>query len=108
MSRSAADATRFTSTTPHASAKPPLSFRPNIQSSSPTSKRTGPAGETPLEKVKRLRAAANAAREAQVTTVDRIILRGRVWADRLHRITTLGLIGLTGMNLNHFPIAKKD
>jgi len=108
MSRSAADATRFTSTTPHASAKPPLSFRPNIQSSSPTPKKSGPAGETPLEKVKRLRAAANAAREAQVTTVDRLILRGRVWADRLHRITTLGLIGLTGMNSTHSLDAQYD
>ncbi|KAG9248697.1 cytochrome oxidase c assembly-domain-containing protein [Calycina marina] len=95
MSRSAVDATRFTSTTPHASAKSPLSFRHNPHSSSQPPNKPGSIGETPLEKVKRLRAAANAAREAQVTTADKIIIRGRVWADRLHRITALGLIGLT-------------
>ncbi|KUJ20357.1 uncharacterized protein LY89DRAFT_578692 [Mollisia scopiformis] len=85
MPRSATDATRFTSTTPYASAKPP----PSAQKSK------GPVGETPQEKIRRLRAAADRARDAQVTTFDKIVIRGRVWADRAHRFTALSLIGAT-------------
>lgn len=94
MPRSATDATRFTSTTPHASAKfiPSASTRP-LKPMPP--KKAGPPGETPQEKVKRLRAAANAARDAQISTFDKVILRGRVWADRAHRFTALSLIGIT-------------
>lgn len=102
MARSASDATRFTSTTPHASSIPPSAA--NLQSSSSLQKQQklrksapGPVGETPLEKVKRLRAAADRARDAQVTTFDKVILRGRVIADFAHRATTLFLIGATGM-----------
>lgn len=91
MPRSATDATRFTSTIPHASTKSP-SFTRN---SSLPQKKPGPPGETPYEKVKRLRAAADAARDAQVTGWDKVIVRGRVWADRAHRFTALSLIGLT-------------
>lgn len=54
-------------------------------------------GETPKEKVTRLRAAHEAAKQAQVTRWDRIVVRGRVWADVAHRVTVLGLIGVTGM-----------
>ncbi|TVY16439.1 hypothetical protein LARI1_G005542 [Lachnellula arida] len=88
MPKSATDATRFTSTTPHASAKPPPS-RPQRKGT------PGPAGETPQEKVARLRAAADRARNAQVTTMDRLLVRGRVWADRAHKFTALSLIGAT-------------
>lgn len=102
MPRSATDATRFTSTTPHASAIPPSAA--NLQSSSSLQKQqqqrkagAGPVGETPLEKVKRLRAAADRARDAQISTFDKLIVRGRVWADFAHRATTLFLIGATGM-----------
>jgi hypothetical protein len=97
MPRSATDATRFTSTTPHASAKPPASNlnlpgRGNIPLRKP-----GPPGETPQEKVRRLRAAADRARDAQISTLDKVLVRGRVWADRAHRFTALSLIGATGM-----------
>jgi len=120
MSRSAADATRFTATSPHAYSKPPTrSSNPPIPpqqyppsfSSSPTmnntfnpsspSSRSGPSGpaETPHEKVARLRAARFAARDAQVSTWDRVVVRGRVWADVAHRVTVLGLIGFTGTSI---------
>ncbi|KAF8867073.1 hypothetical protein BDZ45DRAFT_682606 [Acephala macrosclerotiorum] len=96
MPRSATDATRFTSTTPYASAKPPPSAA-NLQSkrAPPPPKSKGPVGETPQEKIRRLRAAADRARDAQVSTFDKIVVRGRVWADRAHRFTALTLIGAT-------------
>lgn len=106
MPRSATDATRFTSTTPHAS-KPiskPTSAAHLPSRNTPPRKpagKTGAAapaaagGETPLEKVKRLRAAADRARDAQVSTFDKVLVRGRVWADRAHRFTALTLIGAT-------------
>ncbi|TVY34295.1 hypothetical protein LSUB1_G005874 [Lachnellula subtilissima] len=88
MTKSATDATRFTSTMPHASAKP--------SPSRPQKKGTpGPAGETPREKVARLRAAADRARNEQVTAIDRFLVRGRVWADRAHKITAVTLMGAT-------------
>ncbi|CAG8956009.1 hypothetical protein HYFRA_00008865 [Hymenoscyphus fraxineus] len=94
MPRSATDATRFTATTPHASTKPlPLGSKPPFNSQ-PTRK-PGPAGETPQEKVRRLRAAADRARDAQVSTFDKFLVRGRVWADRAHRFTALSLIFAT-------------
>ncbi len=92
MPRSAKDATRFTSTTPHATAKPQsvnLGSKPN----------GGIQGETSQEKIKRLRAAADRARNAQISTFDKVIIRGRIWADRAHRVTTLVLIGATGEGL---------
>ncbi|KAE9377119.1 hypothetical protein N431DRAFT_542532 [Stipitochalara longipes BDJ] len=95
MPRSATDATRFTSTTPHASAKPPA---PNLNlpgRSSVPPRKPGPPGETPQQKVKRLRAAADRARDAQISTFDKVLVRGRVWADRAHRFTALSLIGAT-------------
>ncbi|TVY68733.1 hypothetical protein LSUE1_G005690 [Lachnellula suecica] len=94
MPRSATDATRFTSTTPHASAKrqPPSS---SVPLNSNTQRKPGPTGETPQEKVRRLRAAADRARDAQVSTFDKVIVRGRVWADRAHRFVALSLIAAT-------------
>ncbi|PQE12617.1 cytochrome oxidase c assembly domain-containing protein [Rutstroemia sp. NJR-2017a BBW] len=58
-------------------------------------KQPGPPGETPQQRVKRLRAAADAAREAQISTFDKFLVRGRVWADKAHRFTALSLIGIT-------------
>ncbi|ESZ96291.1 hypothetical protein SBOR_3346 [Sclerotinia borealis F-4128] len=84
MARSATDATRFTSTTPHAATNP-----------KPVSRNPGPPGETPQQRVKRLRAAADRARDAQTSTFDKLIMRGRVWADRAHRFTAFSLIGIT-------------
>lgn len=94
MPRSASDATRFTSTTPHA-AKPfyPASANPGQA----LGRSTAPAGETPQQKVRRLRAAASRAKEAHLTTFDKVVVNGRVWADRAHRFTALTLIGITGM-----------
>ena len=97
--RSALDATRFTSTIPHATSKPfpSPSTTPKVQPPNATPKAPGPKGETPQEKVKRLRAALDKSRAAKETPLERMILRGRVWADRAHRYTAAGLMGFTGM-----------
>ncbi|CAL3963853.1 unnamed protein product [Diplocarpon coronariae] len=94
MQRSATDATRFTSTIPHASAKSPSKSSTSSRNLPPRKPvpNTAPIGETPQEKVKRLRAAANRARDAQITTFDKVVMRGRVWADRAHKFVTLSLI----------------
>ncbi|KAI1934888.1 hypothetical protein LOZ12_006246 [Ophidiomyces ophidiicola] len=113
MSRSATDATRFTATAPHAYSKPGPSLKwpgaklKNAQntpspvgggSSSSSSNNNGTHQETPKEKVERLRAEARAARIANSSsTVDRVISRGRVWVDRLHRITVFSLIAASGV-----------
>ncbi|KAK0115342.1 hypothetical protein ONS96_013801 [Cadophora gregata f. sp. sojae] len=92
MPRSATDATRFTSTIPHQSkAQLPSRSQPPRKSASTPS----PTGETPQEKVRRLRAAADRARDAQITTFDKVVIRGRVWADRAHKFVTLSLIAAT-------------
>jgi len=99
MPRSAIDATRFTSTTPHATSAKPFYPAASNPGSAPIAARAAPAppGETPQQKVKRLREAASRARDAKLTTFDKAIVRGRVWADRAHRFTALTLIGITGM-----------
>lgn len=109
MSRSAADATRFTATSPHAYAKhTPLRSSASNASSSPQSHflprkmqpptPTSPNGstETPAQKVARLRRAHDAQKLSQVTRWEKIQVTGRRWADRAHRFTILSLIGLTG------------
>ncbi|KAL5364655.1 hypothetical protein BJX96DRAFT_179155, partial [Aspergillus floccosus] len=98
MSRSAADATRFTATGPYANAKHGAApyklpgFMANANASANTSSAasaaTGPGGrpETPKEKVERLRAQARAARIAQSTSrVDQMIDVGRRFANRAHK-----------------------
>ena len=32
----------------------------------------------------------------QISTWDKIVVQGRVWADAAHRITAMGLIGFSG------------
>jgi Cytochrome oxidase c assembly len=91
MPRSAADATRFTATMPHAHSK-----SPHISASPRTTSSPNRPKETPQEKVARLKAAARRAKAGNISTFDRIVVRGRVWADRAHRIVTLSLVGLTG------------
>ena len=119
-SRSSADATRFTATEPHAYSQPTSirsstasatspNMQPALQAASkpvgPTSVRpnlTGPRPpemESPKEKVARLRAARLAQRDKQLTTWERTVIRGRVWADRIHRFTALSLIGFSRMAL---------
>ena len=101
MVRSATDATRFTSTTPHATNRPKAKpFYPQAANPGNGPKivaEKGPAGETPQQKVARLRAAAARAREGKMTGFDKAVVKGRVWADRAHKVTALGLIGITGM-----------
>jgi hypothetical protein len=89
--RSVADATRFTATGPHAFTRAP----PSSGSAS--------GGETPQQRVARLREAANRAKMDQVGTFDRIVDRGRIWADRAHKVVAIGLIGATGALLFFVP-----
>ncbi|RPB09680.1 hypothetical protein P167DRAFT_547803 [Morchella conica CCBAS932] len=86
--RSVADATRFTATGPHAFTRAP-----------PTSGSSGGGGETPQQRVARLREAANRAKMDQVGMFDRIVDRGRVWADRAHKVVAIGLIGATDVDV---------
>ncbi|KAF1987265.1 hypothetical protein K402DRAFT_354120 [Aulographum hederae CBS 113979] len=94
MPRSARDATRFTATGPFAHSKDTPSKASQITIGAPP-----PPGETPQQKVARLREAARRARlrEEGGTTFDRVVARGRVWADRAHFVTTYTLIGLTAI-----------
>src|SRR2546423_6565180 len=115
MSRHAASEkfTRFTSTSPYAASKPPASSTVSYQPPSPRSQVSTNSSfingsgseETPKEKVARLRAAARAAKAKQsMSVLDRMIDRGRVWADIGHRVVTYGLIGFTGMFVLRRPL----
>ncbi|KAF2007142.1 hypothetical protein P154DRAFT_559033 [Amniculicola lignicola CBS 123094] len=89
MSRSPKDATRFTTTGvwSHAS-KPARSTTLNPE--------PAPKNETPQQKVKRLREAANRAKMAQVTKWDVLYLYGRIAADASHRAAVYGIVFATG------------
>ncbi|RAO73992.1 uncharacterized protein BHQ10_010004 [Talaromyces amestolkiae] len=116
MSRSAADATRFTATGPYVSSKAPYqlpnSLKQNKQptpsnyqsptkssiSSSSQNQSSPPPGETPRQKVERLRAQARAARLAQTgNAFDRIIERGRRVANSAHKVMIYTLITASGV-----------
>jgi hypothetical protein len=84
--------TRFTSNSIHASKKP------SLRSQRKASAGTAAAEETPAEKVARLRAELRSQRGGQLSTMDKIVAGGRRWADGAHRITTFGLLGLTGIS----------
>ena len=128
MSRSAIDATRFTATSPHAYAKPTSINRAAVSSStnsvsstsrpsspnarfnpharippSPIDPKKGnaPPTETPLEKVARLRRARLEQLAAQTTGWDRIVVRGRKWADTAHKITVFGIVGFSSAYTLH-------
>ena len=99
MPRSPSDATRFTATGPYAAKS--TSFASN-QAGTATATAgsqidfgSAPSGESAQQKIARLRAAAAASRRGHETQFDRVVRVGRVWADRAHRGTALGLIGLT-------------
>ncbi|KAJ5915465.1 hypothetical protein N7466_011398 [Penicillium verhagenii] len=108
MSRSAADATRFTATGPYASSKPngaPYNL-PDFMKSKDNASQTkqapqpGPDGkpETPKQKVERLRAQARASRMAQSSSgVDRWIDFGRRFANRAHKGMVYSLIVASGV-----------
>ncbi|KAI8279529.1 hypothetical protein K4K59_008934 [Colletotrichum sp. SAR11_240] len=117
--RSASDATRFTSTTPHAASKAaaaPSTPKPKQQQQQQTSpqaktpaatklsstpKTSGGGnrlpGETPEERVRRLRAAHEAARKAQTSSVDRVLGGSRRFFDVAHKATVIGLVGFTAI-----------
>ena len=106
MSRSAADATRFTATGPYAYSKSSTSSGtssrwPGSKIRSPHHSQLTPRGtsqETPKQKVERLRAEARAARIAKSSSpLDRLLEGGRVWADRAHKVTVFSLLAASGM-----------
>ncbi|KAL4933633.1 cytochrome c oxidase assembly protein COX14 [Aspergillus undulatus] len=109
MSRSAADATRFTATGPYASSKPSAPYKlPGYmakEQSKPQNngngKGSGPGGnkqETPKEKVERLRAQARAARLAQSTSrMDSVVDFGRRFANKAHKTMVYTLITASGI-----------
>lgn len=103
MSRSAADATRFTATGPYVSSKASATpyklpgFMAKKQSAGPSSSGPGGKDETPKQRVERLRAEARAARLAASTSrVDTIIEKGRNIANRVHKVVIYGLIAASG------------
>ncbi|KZL83116.1 hypothetical protein CI238_06526, partial [Colletotrichum incanum] len=103
--RSASDATRFTSTTPHAASKnSPTSTTVSTTSAAAASRTPQPPkipgrqpGESPEERVRRLRAAHEAARAAQTSSVDRVIGGSRRFFDFAHKFTVLGLVGFSAI-----------
>ncbi|CRG89797.1 hypothetical protein PISL3812_06836 [Talaromyces islandicus] len=117
MSRSAADATRFTATGPYVGPKAPYKLpdfnksQQNPQQSSPNTPGQGGQGqgqagaakqggsqETPRQKVERLRAQARAARLAQNgSLVDRMVERGRKTANSVHKVFIYTLIAASGV-----------
>ncbi|KAF1974903.1 hypothetical protein BU23DRAFT_553135 [Bimuria novae-zelandiae CBS 107.79] len=90
MSKSPRDSTRFTATGVWAHTKPG-GRATTLQFADPA-----PKNETPQQKVKRLREAANRAKLAQVTKWDYMYLYGRMAADAAHRFTVYGIIFATG------------
>jgi hypothetical protein len=99
MSRSPKDSTRFTATGVWAHTRPG-GRATTLQFADPA-----PKNETPQQKVKRLREAANRAKMAQVTRWDYMYLYGRMAADAAHRFTVYGLIFATGMCGHGVPMA---
>ncbi|KAK2873333.1 hypothetical protein FQN49_002429 [Arthroderma sp. PD_2] len=106
MSRSAADATRFTATGPYAYSKSSMSSPSStkwsglkVRSSQPSQPSSGQgAQETAKEKVERLRAQARANRISKsFSPMDRIVHSGRTWADRFHRAAVFSLITASGI-----------
>ncbi|KAI0969486.1 hypothetical protein F4678DRAFT_438840 [Xylaria arbuscula] len=104
--RSVADATRFTSNTPHANTKssiPSSASSPNASSSSSLPRRVGAGSaipqETMEERVRRLRAAHLAAKQHSVSRMDQVIGNSRRLFDAAHKFTVMGLIGFSGIAL---------
>ena len=92
MARTPADATRFTATGPYASSSPSFTPSPGSQIQFGAS---APANETPQAKIARLRAAAELSKRRHETGYEKTVRIGRIAADRAHRYTAMGLIGLT-------------
>ncbi|KAL4911597.1 hypothetical protein BDW74DRAFT_143251 [Aspergillus multicolor] len=106
MSRSAADATRFTATGPYASSKPsntPYKLPEALEAELKRQNNGAGSGlgnrpETPKEKVERLRAQARAARLAQSTSrMDTVVEFGRRFANKAHKTMVYTLIAASGV-----------
>lgn len=93
--RSVKDATRFTSTIPHAASKGPGAAGPAARAARSQLQSRIP-GETPEQRVTRLRAAHLAAQQAQITRTDRFVDASRRFFDVAHRWTINGIIIFTG------------
>ncbi|KAF2107907.1 hypothetical protein BDV96DRAFT_557129 [Lophiotrema nucula] len=90
MSKSPNDSTRFTQTGVWSHTKPG-GRATTLQFAEPA-----PKNETPQQKVKRLREAANRAKMAQITKWDIMYMYGRMAADAAHRVTVYGIVFATG------------
>lgn len=90
MSKSTRDSTRFTATGVWAHTRPG-GRNTTLEFAGPA-----PKNETPQQKVKRLREAANRAKMAQVTKWDVAYFYGRMAADFAHRATVYGIVFATG------------
>jgi hypothetical protein len=87
--RSVKDATRFTSTIPHATSKSAGSaITPKASPRIP--------GESPEQRVRRLRQAHLAAQKAQISKTDKFIDVSRRFFDVAHRWTVGGIVLFTG------------
>ena len=96
MPRSPSDATRFTSTGPYAASSSSFASNPPATHGTRISFGEGPPdGETPQQKIARLRNAAALAKTGKESRFDRVVLAGRAIADRAHRFTAISLIGFT-------------
>ncbi|KAI1827309.1 hypothetical protein F4861DRAFT_493635 [Xylaria intraflava] len=103
--RSVADATRFTSCTPHALSKSTQDTARRLSSLNASSQQATPGKrgampqETMDERVRRLRAAHLAAKQHNVSRMDRVIENSRRFFDAAHKFTVMGLIGVSGIAL---------
>lgn len=91
--RSVLDATRFTSTLPHAASKTAVVGR--VASSAALKQSPRVPGETPEQRVQRLRKAHQAAQQAQISPVDRMVEGSRKFFDVAHKWTVRALIFFT-------------
>ncbi|RDA84291.1 hypothetical protein CP532_3333 [Ophiocordyceps camponoti-leonardi (nom. inval.)] len=95
--RSVKDATRFTSTVPHATSKTASQALPTPPSPPPPKSSSWMPGETAEQRVVRLRQAHLAAQRAQIKPMDRVIDSMRVFLDATHKLTINGIILFTGL-----------
>lgn len=92
--RSVKDATRFTSTIPHATSKSAGGGSTSSAASRVSSPRI--PGESPEQRVRRLRQAHLAAQKAQISKTDKFIDASRRFFDVAHRWTVGGIVIFTG------------
>ncbi|KAG5979869.1 hypothetical protein E4U55_004671 [Claviceps digitariae] len=93
--RSVKDATRFTSTIPHAISKTAAPSRAAPSAASTPSPRI--PGETPEQRVRRLRQAHLAAQKAQISSTDKFLDASRRFLDVAHRWTVGGIVIFTAV-----------